>query len=600
MTKRILTAFFSLSLVFFLAQVSIVQAEDNLSPFFVGWNPVVTATTTQSYSYDVEAFDPEGDSLVFSLLSAPAGMTIDSGTGLISWTPDAAQVSLTAYAVEVQVTDSTSTISSSYQLLVSGENLSPFFVGWNPVITATATQPYSYDVQAFDPEGDPLIFSLVSSTPAGMTINASSGLIEWTPTSSQATSTPYIVTVQLSDPTHTLSEDFEIVVSEATSTGGGNLSPFFVNWNPVITATATQPYSYDVQAFDPEGDPLIFSLVSSTPAGMTINASSGLIEWTPTSSQATSTPYIVTVQLSDPTHTLSEDFEIVVSEATSTTPTSTTTSTPPTTCTVNCGGGGGGGGVILVPSSNPTCPPNCGDGGVIVPPSNLPPYFVNFNPPTVINSGAVYLYDTEAKDPENQPLIFSLLEAPSGMSILPSNGLIYWAPVSGLIREEPYRVLIQVSDGLLSATTSYEIAVRGIITVITITPDVPLTPPVTPATTTPATTTIPVVTATGNPLLALLTNILDWFRDNYCVLGYLLWLLTILAWLAYLLFGEKDDEDQKEFDHEQKELPEDLDDLINELKSEPIMEHDDASVPGGSTTFQTLLNDKEISERKNA
>jgi FtsP/CotA-like multicopper oxidase with cupredoxin domain len=52
---------------------------------------ITTATVGQPYSYDVNATDPEaGDVLSYSLDAAPAGMTIDGATGLITWTPGAA------------------------------------------------------------------------------------------------------------------------------------------------------------------------------------------------------------------------------------------------------------------------------------------------------------------------------------------------------------------------------------------------------------------------------------------------------------------------------------------------------------------------------
>ena len=39
------------------------------------------------YTYQVRATDPNGDPLRYALTTAPAGMTIDAGAGLISWTP---------------------------------------------------------------------------------------------------------------------------------------------------------------------------------------------------------------------------------------------------------------------------------------------------------------------------------------------------------------------------------------------------------------------------------------------------------------------------------------------------------------------------------
>ncbi len=39
-----------------------------------------------TYTYQVKASDPDGDTLNYSLQSPPAGMTIDSSTGLLNWT----------------------------------------------------------------------------------------------------------------------------------------------------------------------------------------------------------------------------------------------------------------------------------------------------------------------------------------------------------------------------------------------------------------------------------------------------------------------------------------------------------------------------------
>ena len=51
--------------------------------------------------------------------------------------------------------------------------------------------------------------------------------------------------------------------------------------SPVTTATVGQPYSYDVDATDPDaGDKLTYSLSTSLD-GMTIDATTGLIQWTP-------------------------------------------------------------------------------------------------------------------------------------------------------------------------------------------------------------------------------------------------------------------------------------------------------------------------------
>lgn len=63
------------------------------SPPHITSAPVTTATEEQLYIYDVEATDPDaGDVITFSLDLGPPGMTIDSVSGVIQWTPTDAQL----------------------------------------------------------------------------------------------------------------------------------------------------------------------------------------------------------------------------------------------------------------------------------------------------------------------------------------------------------------------------------------------------------------------------------------------------------------------------------------------------------------------------
>ncbi|TAN67540.1 MAG: PASTA domain-containing protein, partial [Methylobacter sp.] len=61
-------------------------------------------------------------------------------------------------------------------------------------------------------------------------------------------------------------------------------NPPQITTSPLSTAIVASLYSYDVDANDQDNDTLSYSLTAS-PAGMTINAQSGLINWTPTADQ---------------------------------------------------------------------------------------------------------------------------------------------------------------------------------------------------------------------------------------------------------------------------------------------------------------------------
>ena len=98
--------------------------------------------------------------------------------------------------------------------------------------------------------------------------------------------------------------------------GGANNAPD-IDSTPITDATAGVPYTYDVNATDPDpGDVLTFSLVENEcPVGMTIDPVSGVINWTPTLGQLGDNPVIVEVsddgspKLSD-----TQSFTITVSE----------------------------------------------------------------------------------------------------------------------------------------------------------------------------------------------------------------------------------------------------------------------------------------------
>lgn len=172
--------------------------------------PITTATVGATYAYNVTATDSDGNTLTFSLTISPTGMTINSSTGLISWTPTAAG----DYDVMVEVSDNGSPVKSitqSFTIHVEeqpGPTNQPPTITSTAITTATVNQAYSYNVDATDPDGDTLTYFLVG--PAGMTINFLTGLIAWTPT----TSGDYNVTIEVSDGDLSDTQSFIITITE--------------------------------------------------------------------------------------------------------------------------------------------------------------------------------------------------------------------------------------------------------------------------------------------------------------------------------------------------------------------------------------------------
>jgi hypothetical protein len=97
--------------------------------------PITTATEGALYTYGVEATDPEGDELAFTLLIHPTGMTINSSTGEINWTPTEEQIG--ENKVKVEVSDLYRSTTQSFTITV-GETILTSIVVLPPSMSIAA------------------------------------------------------------------------------------------------------------------------------------------------------------------------------------------------------------------------------------------------------------------------------------------------------------------------------------------------------------------------------------------------------------------------------------------------------------------------------
>ena len=186
--------------------------------------------------------------------------------------------------------------------MISPELNNPPVITHIPDAAVTLGETFTYPVEAADSDGDDLIYSLTTNPSTDMTINDTTGLISWTPTAIGS----YEVTVEVSDGELTDTQSFTIIVTE----------PEPVNQAPIITPipdtniTLGETFTYPVDAIDPDGDDLTYSLTDSPP-DMDIDENSGVISWTPTAVGS----YYVTVVVSDGDLSDSQSFTITVDKA---------------------------------------------------------------------------------------------------------------------------------------------------------------------------------------------------------------------------------------------------------------------------------------------
>ncbi|MEM7168367.1 MAG: putative Ig domain-containing protein, partial [Planctomycetota bacterium] len=338
--------------------------------------PVTTATELQLYNYDVDATDPLNDPLTYGLAVAPAGATIDSVTGLISWIPQADQTGSNAFTVTA--TDNEVPPRSdmqSFTVIVDDVNQQPVITTTAPA-RAVEGMLFEYDVDAADPDPlDTLQFAL-DAAPAGASINATSGLIQWTPTAAQVAA-PQDFTVRVTDngsPTLSDTQAFSVSVNDV------NQAPTITS-TAVTTATEATRYTYDVDATDPDPlDDLLYSF-DDAPAGAMINSLSGLIEWTPTAQQS-AIEQSFTVRVTDNGLPARSDTQMFVVD------------------------------VLDI---------------------NQPPTFTT-TPTTTAVENSLFSYDVNADDPDPLDTVLYFLDnAPTGASINAVTGLVQWIPAASQV-----------------------------------------------------------------------------------------------------------------------------------------------------------------------
>ncbi|MEQ9541573.1 MAG: tandem-95 repeat protein [Deltaproteobacteria bacterium] len=284
--------------------LTVVNVND--APSLAGNTDVTVGTVGQPYAYSIDATDPDlavnpSEDLTFSLDTSPAGMSInesDEDTALITWTPAANQAGTST--VTVRVTDAGGLFDTrTFYIDVASGNQPPTITS-SPVLTVSAGTGWTYRVESTDPDpGDVPTYTLTEN-PDGMVIDEDSGLILWRNTVEG-------------------SHDFTVVVTDvlgATDSNAHTLVVEAVNRPPQIVSTAPTmgivgaEYSYDVDASDPDGDTLIYAIVSG-PQNALIDRDTGMLTWTPAVGDLSGASFVIRAQDPDGAEAL-DSFPISV------------------------------------------------------------------------------------------------------------------------------------------------------------------------------------------------------------------------------------------------------------------------------------------------
>jgi hypothetical protein len=252
--------------------------------------------------------DLPAQTLTFSLISGPSGMTLAQG-GLLQWTPTELQ-GPSRQVVQVRATDSSGDYAESEFLVNVLEVANPPVLPDLGTFTLNEMVAWSRVLGGSDPDlpAQSLTYGLVSG-PSGLTVS-SDGRLAWTPTEAQGPGT-YTAVVRITDDTDLSTErGYPITVSE-------------VNRVPVLATVASQSVGEGIELFvslvgsdaDLPSNSLTYALVQG-PVGMVVDRVSGQLRWTPSETQGPSTNTIIVSVTDDasPALTSQTTFRVTVSE----------------------------------------------------------------------------------------------------------------------------------------------------------------------------------------------------------------------------------------------------------------------------------------------
>jgi hypothetical protein len=283
---------------------TLTVANTNRAPVFDS-SPVTMAKEGETYSYAVEASDPDGDGLNFSGVQLPDWASLQDngdGTAMLSGTPGPDDMG--DAPVELEVSDGTATATQPFTITVDNTNRPPAFDS-SPVTAAKEGEAYSYAVKASDPDGDGLTITATQIPDwASLTDNSDgTGILEGTP--GPEDSGDHAIELQVSDGTASTTQTVTITVDNT------NRSPAFDS-TPMREASEGAAYDYSIETSDPDGDGLIIT-ATQIPGWATLTDhgdGTATLEGTPGFGSGGHHP--ISLKVSDGAATRTQEFTITV------------------------------------------------------------------------------------------------------------------------------------------------------------------------------------------------------------------------------------------------------------------------------------------------
>ncbi|MFZ9807845.1 MAG: putative Ig domain-containing protein [Ilumatobacteraceae bacterium] len=284
----------------------IASANTQVTPAAQSVSGVVGTAISATTAYTVTGIS--GTKVFVISPTLPAGLSINTSTGVVSGTPSAASV---AANYTVTVSDGSTSATATITIAVSGTaTLSPGTQTVTGRVGAAITATTAFTSTGLGTR----YFSIAPALPAGLVFSSSTGVLSGTATAAKEATT-YVVTA--ADGTNYAVATMRLTISAVpvmtpasqavSGVVGTAIATTSVFAAPTVTGTKT------------------FTVSPALPTGLTLNATTGAVSGTPTAA-STQTTYIVTA--TDGTNFATSTLTVVVA---STAAVTTTTTVPTST-----------------------------------------------------------------------------------------------------------------------------------------------------------------------------------------------------------------------------------------------------------------------------
>lgn len=241
----------------FIDNVVIASQAVFVAPPVINSSLTSTATVGSAYTYSITATE---NPTSYGATGLPAGLSINTSTGVISGTPTTAGTS------NITITATNAGGTDAETLVLSINNPPQPVISSQLTATGVAGSAFSYQITA---SNNPTSYG-ASGLPAGLSINTTTGAITGTPSAAGTSN----VTISATNPGGTGSATLVITI---------NVAPPVISSGGTASGIVGTAFSYQITA---SGSPTSYG-ASNLPAGLSVDTGTGLISGSPTTAGTT-------------------------------------------------------------------------------------------------------------------------------------------------------------------------------------------------------------------------------------------------------------------------------------------------------------------------